>query len=300
MPTNPWGVTTSGERLGSYSGDAVRPSSPFGNYFGAGTATTFSTLQRQGVARPPAPAPMPASPTGVTRVPLPPPTMARPPLQPRPVSQPPVTVPPGGAYPTGDKGPVTAVPVGGPIFTEGPGFMQPQFNIGDILKQRYLNPQQSPVDQSIQQRVMQLLQKPSAYDSDQAKTTFERLRQGLDESYDVDQQKLKEEMASRGLGDSTIYGGRLGDLSVQHGRDLSSLAGQVIQDQAKTQASDTAQAIATAMGFSGQQSGNLQQALQNLLGYGQQSFQNQVTTQNLNNDQQQQQIQLLLALLGQI
>jgi hypothetical protein len=36
----------------------------------------------------------------------------------------------------------------------------------------------------------------------------------IDDDYDVREQRLREEMASRGLGDSTVYGGRMQDLNV--------------------------------------------------------------------------------------
>lgn len=286
---NPWGVTTGS----SYAGAPPRAPQP-GSYFGSNAGVmlgpTFSSMQRQGQARPPAPTPYPAP--APAPYPAPAPAPAAPPVsyQPRPITPPPVTVPPAGANPP------TAVPGGTPL-TEGAGNMGSP-NILATLMQNYFHPTQSPVTGGIQQQLMSLLQKPSAYDSDQAKATFERLRQGLDEGYGVDQQKLREEMARRGLGDSTVYGGRLGDLSVQHGRDLSNLAGQITEDQAKTSATDRSNAIATALGFTNSQNANTQQSLQNLLGYGQQSFQNQLATQNANNSQQQQAINMLLQLFG--
>lgn len=291
---NPYSTNVQGERFGSYSGSAVRMPT---NGLGApstGSSPTFSALQKQGVARPPAPKPAPPygypapapapapypMPSGQPGYPKPvlPPTS----LQQRPIYQPPT--------------PATAVPGGTQITTPAANAGQP--DLMQTLLNNYLHPQNSPVGNGLQSSIMALLGKPSAYDSQVAQQTFDRMKGDVDAAYNVDQQKIREEMASRGLGDSTIYGGRLGDLSIQHGHDLTNLASQIAEDQAKSSGQDRINAITTALGFQGQQQNSAQQALQNLLGYGQQSFENQVTTEQLNNTEQQQQINYLLQLFG--
>lgn len=294
MPTNPWGVNATGGpvSLGSGAGSLMyqqpRPAAPAPSGQQQ-IAQTFTQMQRQGIARPPAP-------------------------------QQPVGMVPGGtmvntAIPRPQIDPARQQqPAGGQVLPQQqPAQQQP--NIMQMLLQRLGQPGtiggNGPLGGHVVGSLLDSLANPSAYNSDQAKATFDRLNQGLSEGFDVERQKIREEMARRGLGDSTIYGGRLGDVAIQQARAQSDLAGQIAQDQAKSYASDRANAIAQALGYNQSQQGqnlaNFQanqgayrNALQDLLGYGQQSFNNQVTTQQLNNDQSAQQVQFLLSLMGMV
>lgn len=131
------------------------------------------------------------------------------------------------------------------------------------------------------------LANPSRYDSQQAIDTFNRLRQNLDQSYGTDKQIAGEEMARRGLGDSTVYGGRLGDLAIRHGQDLGNLAQNVSNQQAQTYASDRAKAVADAMGYGEQQYGQAYQTAGFNQNVGQTAFQDSLARAGLLSNQSQ-------------
>ena len=297
MPVNPWGVTSTGSGsmgLGSTAGSLMaqpRPAQPVQQ------PQTFTQMQKQGIARPPAPPS--GAPVRMTPQVMPPqPGYVRPSIDPRQAQAPGVTV-----QPTPQNTQRTDAGQAG----SNPDLMR-------MLLQRMMNPAtvtggNGPVGGNIVPQLLDALHNPSAYNSDQAVQTFDRLNSRLSEGFDQQRQLAREEMARRGLGDSSIYGGRLGDLGIQQARAQSDLAGQIATQQAQQYAGDRAQAIAQAMGYNNAQQGfnqnafqlnqgSAQQALQNLLGFGQQSFNNQVTTQQLNNDQSSQQLQFLLNLMG--
>lgn len=268
---NPWGVTT-GPSYSSRNGDAVQPTQSAGSYFNS--PTTFSTMQKQGIARPPSPAsqpaPAPAPVPGVT-----------PQMYPRPTTQPPVTAPQPSAP---QSAPQSAQP-----------------DIMSVLMQHFTQGRgATPLGNGIYGQIMSSLANPSAYGADEAQKTFDRLNSRLSEGYDVERQKIKEEMARRGLSDSTIYGGRLGDVAIQQGRAQSDLAEQIAEQQALRAQQDRASAIQQALGYQGLLNDQGQQDFQNLFNFGQQSFNNQLASAGLNNQLQQQQVQMLLQLLGAV
>jgi hypothetical protein len=226
------------------------------------------------------------------------------------------------------------------------------------------------LDPAILKNVMELLQNPSGYTTDVAKSTYDRLGGAIDDQYNVDNQHINEDMARRGLSVSTIGAGRLSDSNVARKSAKEDLAGRILSDQASTLGADRARAIATASGMSddefnrllteyqqntaagqtgfanklasgqfneglatdtynadeagrafnskedqrgfddalsafganrassAQDFGEKEQKLKDYLGFGQQSFQNSLDTQQANNQQQQQLIQLLTQIFG--
>ena len=104
---------------------------------------------------------------------------------------------------------------------------------------------QGQFDQATQAAIMAGLQNPSAYNSDVVTGTFNRLN-------DVMTQKQNEEMAARGLMNSTPAVGRLGDTRAY-------LAQTLLENQAQQYGQDRAAAIAAATGWSGQQFGQAAQ-----------------------------------------
>lgn len=109
------------------------------------------------------------------------------------------------------------------------------------------------VDQANQQSVLQALMNPSRYGSDQAKSTFDVLNRQLTQQGNADYQRINEDMASRGLYNSTTAGGRLGDLATNLGNQRADFATTIANNQAQTYGQDRAQAIQQAMGYGGQQ-----------------------------------------------
>lgn len=150
---------------------------------------------------------------------------------------------------------------------------------------------QGPVGGQLQQSVLQYLQNPSRYGSDQAMSTFNRLNTQLQEGFDTKRRRTNENLASRGLYDSTIAYGDLQDLDTQEGRAQVDLAQRIAESQAQTESSDIQRAIQTALGYGntlyGQEMGNRQQ-----------QWQEGVTDTQMNLQQQQYLTQLLMSLMG--
>jgi hypothetical protein len=324
MSTNPWGVTRSQPDFQAQPTQQVRP----GGQTAYQQPQTFSTMQRQGVARPPAPNmyPSPSAP-GAPRPTVPQTATPRP-----------------GPAPAPQPAPNSGLPDIMQLLMQRLGQSPQQIpggqnnlpNIGGGLLNAYQNQQGIYGQQGVEKLIGESLARPSAYDSDQAVETFNRLNSQLSEGFGVERQRIAEEMARRGVGDSTIHGGRLGDVAIQQARAQSDLAGQIATQQAQQYQSDRASALQQALGYGGFQDGRQQQALgnllgysgmqndfqqqqfqnqfaqqqnaqgvqqqnlQNLLGYGQQSFQNQMATANMNNQYQQQQMDFLMSLLGMV
>lgn len=169
---------------------------------------------------------------------------------------------------------------------------------------------------SILKNVQDLLQNPSGYSTDAATSTYNRLGGAIDDQFNVSNQKINEEMARRGLPVSTLAGGRLFDSNVARKSAKEQLAGGILTDQAYTQGADRRGAIASAGGLSAEEFnqalseftanqganaqtfGQTETKLNDYLGFGQQGFSNQLATQNQNNAQQQQMIDMLMRMFG--
>lgn len=184
------------------------------------------------------------------------------------------------------------------------------------------NALQGPTQQT-QSAINNLLQNPSAYNSAAVQQTYNNLGGQIDDQYALQQQQLTNNMAQRGLSDSSIAGGKLSDLNIGQRSAKEQLAASLATQQAQDLSSATQSAINLGLTGSGQQqtasaqnyaqqlqglgfnqnnaTTNMQQQqqiLQAILGYGQQGFNNDVTTQQLNQQQQNEQDQLQLQLLG--
>lgn len=108
------------------------------------------------------------------------------------------------------------------------------------------------------------------------KGLYDYLKGNIDDQYALQRQQLGEEMARRGLGASTIYGGRLNDLNIGQRAANAQLGGSLLQNEQQ----------------------NARDWLGQLMGYGQQGFQNDVTTQMMNQQAQNQWQNYILSLLG--
>jgi hypothetical protein len=190
------------------------------------------------------------------------------------------------------------------------------------------------VNSATQQAVLGLLGSSDPYTSDDAVSAYKNLSGTIDDQYAQQKQQIQEEMARRGIDASTIYGGRLQDSSVAEKSAKEQLAQNILDIQAQTNAAAKASAISAGAAVGGQsysqdantaqlvaalQSGNFAQALsafqanqsaqgqqfsqgeQSLRDYtnfGQQGFNNQLATTQVNNQQSAQYQQLLQTLLG--
>jgi hypothetical protein len=101
--------------------------------------------------------------------------------------------------------------------------------------------------------VLATLGSPSTYTAPDVLRSYGRLSQDIDDSYAQQETALREEMARRGLADSSIQGGRLQDLNVAKRSAREELATQLLDRQAQTGAQDRLAAITAALGYQGQQ-----------------------------------------------
>jgi hypothetical protein len=185
-----------------------------------------------------------------------------------------------------------------------------------------------------QQAVLNLLGQPDPYSSDVAKTTYNNLSGAIDDQYNVEDQQIQEEMARRGITASSIYGGRLQDSNAMRKTAKEQLADSILTQQAETNSAARTNAIGAANTVGGQsysqdastaqlrdalsrgsfadalsafqanQAAQNQsftqgeQAYQDYAGFGQQGFNNQLATTQVNNQETAQYQALLASLLG--
>ncbi|MGN6205990.1 hypothetical protein [Humibacter sp.] len=132
-------------------------------------------------------------------------------------------------------------------------------------------PQQSAVDPALQQRVQGQLQSPNPYGSDAVQRSYNLLSQNIDDQYKLKERATNEEMARRGLYDSTKAVGALSDLNIGQRDAKTQLAQQLLDAQAQSEGTYQNAAIQNALGYTGQQnSQSVANYLAQLQGSGQQ------------------------------
>lgn len=285
---------------------------------------TFTQMQTQGLPRPPAPSPnsavaMPGAYNNGG--------MGGAGLQPFPGSQPgwegvgPYT---GGTLPTDSGG----GDLQGQIYQD----YQNERNRAPVTgpASRYTSPDSGPLGSATEQAVMSALGNPSRYDAGVVKDSFGYLGGAIDDQYNQLDNQLRASLAERGMGaagDSTIGTSNQINQNLARRTAKQNLASELLREQANTYGSDRAQAIAAAMGYGGQKFGqNLQAnesnfgqdlsrgnfglnaenqrynqrrgALQDYTNFGQQQYQNQYNTNLFNQQQQRDQQDFLMRLLG--
>jgi hypothetical protein len=212
------------------------PYTPTLDVAGRSGTPTFRTMQQQGIARPApkAPAPSPYSPAYGQQAPN---WDGR-------------STNPWSRATTGGINPQTGQPASG----QAPGTAP-----GRINTTRAPAPPaaQAPGQQfNLPQQLMDRFKNPSAYNTDMATQTFDRLNSRLTEGFNTQRSQLEEEMARRGVSASSIYGGRMGDLGTQQARAQSDLAQQVHETAAKQQQDDWLKALQAMTGYDQQQQDN--------------------------------------------
>jgi hypothetical protein len=171
--------------------------------------------------------------------------------------------------------------------------------------------------------IASLLRNPSAFDNEAVMQLYSRLGGQIDDEFAQRQTGLREEMAGRGLSDSSIMGGRLADLNVARRSAQTELADRLATQRAQDYASALQNAIGLGqtqrqMQFNEEQGrGTLdlsrqrlgldqtqQQYLQQMglldryMNFGQQAFDNDLRTAEFNRLMQNDQDMLLYKLLG--
>ena len=112
------------------------------------------------------------------------------------------------------------------------------------------------VDALTGQALADALRNPSAFDNEAVQQAYSRMGQDIDDRFSQQQTALREEMAARGLSDSSIMGGRLSDLNGGQRQARTELATQLGMQRAQ----DFAGARNAAIGLGMQSQGNALQA----------------------------------------
>lgn len=140
----------------------------------------------------------------------------------------------------------------------------------------------SQVQNATQAAALNLLNSPSPYGQQQVKDAYNWLGGQIDDQYALQRQNLGDEMARRGLGASSINAGRLNDLNIGQRSAKEGLAENLAQNYAQTLGDYQRGAIDTGNTVGSTAQNNAQNWLAQLMGYGQQAFNNDITTQQVN------------------
>lgn len=198
------------------------------------------------------------------------------------------TPPPSG--PGGAPQPGTGAPGSGQSFADMLYQMFQNYQ-GSGSAPQWNQPGNSPFNQRTQSAISDELANPSSFNLPQVQQAYKYLSGNIDDQFSQSQAKLEEDMAQRGLSDSSIRGGRLSDLNVANKSAHEQLGNQLLYQQALTGGQDRSNAIAQAMGYGNQMFGQANQGYQNQLG----GF---YANQGANNQNFNQQQQLLMNMLG--
>jgi hypothetical protein len=136
--------------------------------------------------------------------------------------------------------------------------------------------------------IMQGLANPSRYGAANVANAYDVMDRKLTQQGTADSQRINEDMAKRGLYNSSVAGGRLGDLATNLNQQRSDLATNLLTDQAKNYQSDRASAIGQALGYGGQQFGQGLQSNQFNEGLSQNRFNNNLSGMNFGLNQNNQ------------
>jgi len=115
------------------------------------------------------------------------------------------------------------------------------------------SPGNAAVNDLTAQQIEAALRNPSAFNNEEVMNLYNRLGMNIDDQFAQEERSLRNEMARRGLADSSIQGGRLSDLNVGRRQARTELADRL----ATARAQDFANARAQAIGMGQQQRQNL-------------------------------------------
>ena len=113
-------------------------------------------------------------------------------------------------------------------------------------------PPGNAIDQQTQAAVQRQLTSPSPYGSQQVQHSYNLLSQNIDDQYALKERATNEEMARRGLYDSTKAVGALSDLNIGKRDAKTQLAQQLLDAQAQSEGQYQNAAIQNALGYGNQ------------------------------------------------
>lgn len=198
--------------------------------------------------------------------------------------------------------PVTGAPVAAAPFPVGaPAPTAPApLNLEQTLTNQFqtgapANPRLGATQGLVDQAAQGLSSGPNR--TDIAKQAFTDYLSQSGDQFNKDIRGITQRSAAAGRLGSGMYGSDLVDAATTADKNRTYAGNQLAQDLANGTISDQFNRVGVLGNLEGQQSGQAQQSLQNLLGYGQQSFNNQITNQQQQQSIDDQQFRQLIAML---
>jgi hypothetical protein len=156
----------------------------------------------------------------------------------------------------------------------------------------------SGVRNATEAATMQQLSSPSPYSSADVQKAYDWQGGQIDDQYALQRTQLEEDMARRGLSASTIYGGNLNDLNIGQRSAKATLANDLGQNLAQTMGQYQTNAINSGNSTANSSAGNQQNYIAQLMGYGQNAYNNDMGTATFNANQNNSYQDFLLKMLG--
>ena len=141
------------------------------------------------------------------------------------------------------------------------------------------------------------LANPNPYQSAAVQAQETAGQDTLNQQFGAQQKQLDEYLASRGIAASSFGGGYQGDLAGQQATAEAGLQSNILTNEAASQLAGTGQAISQGQSGATSAQNNSQNWLSQLMGYGQQAFNNDTTTNAANATAQNNYQNLLLQML---
>lgn len=129
-----------------------------------------------------------------------------------------------------------------------------------------------PVADATQQKMLDILQKPSGWDSALVQNMYGTMGGKIDDQFSQQDTAINEEMAKRGLYDSSIAAGRLKDNNIGKRDAKTQLADSLLQQMGLNYGNDQARAAGLGASYQGQQFGENSQTFGLNQGAEQQAF----------------------------
>ena len=156
----------------------------------------------------------------------------------------------------------------------------------------------SAVSNATQQAELAQLANPNPYQSAAVQAQETAGQDTLNQQFGAEQKQLDEYLASRGIAASSFGGGYQGDLAGQQATAEAGLQSNILTNEAASQLAGTGQAISQGQSGAASATNTAQSWLNQLMGYGQQAFNNDTTTNAANTQQNQNYQNFLLQMLG--
>lgn len=160
---------------------------------------------------------------------------------------------------------------------------------------------QTPLQAATNAKLLDRLNSSSPYDSDAVRSEYDYLAGNIDDQFAMDSRALDEGMARRGLYGSTgkdFHSGRLSDLNVGRRSAKISLAQDLANKFATTKGQYDTDAITQAENATNASDANQRSWLNQLMGYGQDAFTNDLATAEFNQRQNESEQDFLMRMLA--